>query len=169
LQPGGVLLVQMLGSDGSTSPVRVSAAGLLKLMNDCALQLVDTGDVPQDVYARYCFPVVPRTIEEATAPVAGPLADKLELLHCGLTHVASPYQAALDKTGDVAAFAKSYTAFTRAFSESSLREGLFKYGKASADALADQFYAAMEKALKARPHDYPFDDLTLSVMVRRRA
>ncbi len=65
LQPGGVLLVQMLGSDGSTDPVRVSAAGLLKLMNQCALQLVDAGDVPQDVYARYCFPVVPRTLEEA--------------------------------------------------------------------------------------------------------
>ena len=41
LQPGGVLLVQMLGSDGSSNPVRVSAAGLLKLMNECALQLVD--------------------------------------------------------------------------------------------------------------------------------
>jgi hypothetical protein len=168
LQPGGVLLVQMLGSDGSTDPVRVSAAGLLKLMNECALQLVDAGEVPQEVYARYCFPVVPRTIEEATAPVMGSLAGRLELLHCGLTQVASPYQAALDKTGDVTAFAKSYTAFTRAFSESSLREGLFRYGKASADALADRFYAAMEKALNASPQDYPFDDLTLAVMVRRR-
>lgn len=169
LQPGGVLLVQMLGSDGSANPVRVSAAGLLKLMNECALQLVDAGEVPQDVYARYCFPVVPRTIEEATAPVTGAFSGKLELLHCGLMQVASPYQAALDKTGDVAAFAKSYTAFTRAFSESSLRDGLFKYGKASAEALADRFYAAMEKALIARPRDYPFDDLTLAVMVRRRA
>ena len=98
----------------------------------------------------------------------GALADKFELLHCGLTPVASPYQAVLEKTGDVAAFAKSYTAFTRAFSESSLRDGLFRYGKASADALADRFYAAMEKALTARPDDYPFDDLTLAVMVRRR-
>lgn len=168
LQPGGVLLVQMLGSDGAADPVRVSAAGLLRLMNECALQLVDAGEVPQEVYARYCFPVVPRTVEEATAPVMGVLADRLELLHCGLTEVASPYQSALDKTGDIAAFAKSYTAFTRAFSESSLREGLFKYGKTSADALADQFYAAMETALKARPRDYPFDDLTLAVMVRRR-
>jgi gibberellin A4 carboxyl methyltransferase len=168
LQPGGVLLVQMLGSDGSTDPARVSAARLLKLMNECALQLVDAGEVPQDVYARYCFPVVPRTIEEATAPVTGALAGKLELLHCGLTEIASPYQLALEKTGDVAAFAKSYTAFTRAFSESSLRDGLFKYGKASADALADRFYAAMEKALNACPRDYPFDDLTLAVMVRRR-
>ncbi|MGD9923220.1 MAG: hypothetical protein AB7V13_17510, partial [Pseudorhodoplanes sp.] len=168
LQPGGVLLVQMLGSDGSADPVRVSAAGLLKLMNECALALVDGGEIPQDAYARYCFPVVPRTIEEATAPLTGPLAEKLELLHCALTPVASPYQLALDKTGDVAAFAKSYTAFTRAFSESSLRDGLFRYGKASADALADRFYASMEKALNARPHDYPFDDLTLAVMVRKR-
>ena len=30
LQPGGVLLVQMLGSDGSSNPVRVSAAGLVE-------------------------------------------------------------------------------------------------------------------------------------------
>lgn len=168
LQPGCVLLVQMLGSDGSANPVRVSAAGLLKLMNECALQLVDAGEVPQEVYARFCFPVVPRTIEEATAPVVGPLAGQLELLHCGLTQVASPYELALDKTGDVATFAKSYTAFTRAFSESTLREGLFRYGKFGADALADKFYASMESALNARPHDYPFDDLTLAVMVRRR-
>jgi hypothetical protein len=168
LQPGGVLLVQMLGSDGSANPVRVSATGLLKLMNECALQLVDAGEVPQEVYARYCFPVVPRTIEEAAAPVIGELSDQLELLHCGLTQVASPYQLALDQNGDVAAFAKSYTGFTRAFSESSLREALFQHGKASADALADRFYAAMEKALNMRPHDYPFDDLTLAVMVRRR-
>jgi gibberellin A4 carboxyl methyltransferase len=168
LQPGGVLLVQMLGTDGSAKPERVSAAGLLRLMNECALQLVDAGEVPQDVYAGYCFPVVPRTIEEATAPLTGALAEKLELLHCGLTPVASPYQAALEKTGDVAAFAKSYTAFTRAFSESSLREGLLRYGKAGADALADRFYTAMEKALTARLNDYPFDDLTLAVMVRRR-
>ena len=66
-------------------------------------------------------------------------------------------------------FAKSYTAFTRAFSESSLREGLFKYGKGGAAALADQFYASMQDALAARPRDYPFDDLTLAVIVRRRS
>lgn len=168
LQPGGVLLVQMLGSDGSRKPVRVSAAGLLKLMNECALALVDAGEIPERVYARYCFPVVPRTLEEAKAPVEGALADRLELLHCSLTQVASPYQAALDKTGDVAAFAKDYTAFTRAFSESSLREGLFRYGEGDPKALAEKFYALMQKALMERPRDYPFDDLTLAVMVRRR-
>lgn len=168
LQPGGALLVQMLGADGSASPVRVSAAGLLKLMNECALRLVDSGDVPQDVYARYCFPVVPRTIEEARAPIEGTLADRLELLHCSLTPVPSPYQMALEKTGDVAAFAKNYTAFTRAFSESSLHDGVFVHGKGDPKVLADRFYASMEDVLRARPNDYPFDDLTLAVMVRRR-
>lgn len=168
LRPGGVLLVQMLGSDDSTNPVRVSAAGLLKLMNECALELVDAGEIPNDVYARYCFPVVPRTVAEAAAPITGALADKLALLHCGLTVVPSPYQLALDKTGDVAAFAKSYTAFTRAFSETSLREGLFQYGKGSANALTEKFYASMQSTLIGRPNDYPFDDLTLAIMVRRR-
>lgn len=168
LQPGGVLLVQMLGSDGSVDPVRVSAAGLLKLMNECALQLVDAGEVPSEVYARYCFPVVPRTVEEATAPLTGPLADRLELLDCRLTPVPSPYQVALEKTGDAATFAKSYTAFTRAFSESSLRQAVFGFGRSGADVLADRFYAMMETRLAAHPHDYPFDDLTLAVLVRRR-
>jgi hypothetical protein len=168
LQAGGVLLVQMLGTDDSVRPLRVSAAGLLKLMNECARKLVDAGDLPAEAYARYCFPVVPRTIAEAAAPVTGPLAGKLELLHCGLTPVPSPYQLALEKTGDIATFAASYTAFTRAFSESSLREGLFRYGKGGADALADKFYASMRQALTEQPNDYPFDDLTLAVMVRRR-
>jgi hypothetical protein len=169
LQPGGVLLVEMLGADGSVDPVRVSAAGLLKLMNDCCLALVDAGEVPRDVYARYCFPVVPRTIAEARAPVEGPLADRLELLHCGLRPVPSPYQQAFEKTGDAVAFAKSYTAFTRAFSETSLTEGVFRFGKGGGKAIADRFYAMMESALAADPDAYPFDDLTLSVMVRRKA
>src|SRR5262245_60218151 len=118
LQPGGVLLVLMLGSDDSVDPIRISAAALLKLMNDCALQLIRAGDIPSDIYARYCFPVVPRTIAEASAPVEGALADRLELFHCGLTAVPSPYQRALESSGDVDRFARDYTAFTRAFSES---------------------------------------------------
>ncbi len=168
LQPGGVLLVQMLGSDGHVDPVRVSAAGLMRLMNECALELVNAGEIPREAYAHYCFPVVPRTVEEVSAPIVGPLADRLELLHCGLTAVPSPYQAALEKTGDVRSFAESYTAFTRAFSESSLREGLFRFGRKGPDVLADRFYAMMQSALAAHPQDYGFDDLTLAVMVRRR-
>jgi hypothetical protein len=137
-------------------------------MNACVLQLVDGGDIPQEAYAAYCFPVVPRTVEEASVPVTGVLAERLELLHCGLTRVASPYQAALEKTGDVAAFAEGYTAFTRAFSETSLRQGVFKFGRGDPAKLADRFYALMREALTARPEAYPFDDLTLAIMVRRR-
>lgn len=168
LQPGGVLLVQMLGSDGNDSSVRVSAAGLLKLMNDCALRLVDAGDIPPEAYANYCFPVVPRTIDEATAPVTGPLADRLELVHCSLTAIPSPYERALEKTGDVESFAEHYTAFTRAFSESSLTQGVFAFGRDKPAALADRFYAMMHSAIAAKPDAYNFGDLTLTVMVRRR-
>ena len=55
LQPGGVLLVRMLGSDGHADPVRVSAAGLLKLMNACGREMVDAGDIPEEAYATYSF------------------------------------------------------------------------------------------------------------------
>lgn len=169
LQPGGVLLVQMLGSDGNADPVRVSAAALMGLMNSCILDLVDGGQIPAEAYARYCFPVVPRTIAEAAAPLAGPLGERLELLHCGLTAVPSPYQAAYEKSGDAATFARDYVAFTRAFSESSLRDGVFRFAKGGAEAAADRIYGQMEEALAARPEAFPFDDLTLAVMVRRRA
>jgi hypothetical protein len=168
LQPGGILLVQMLGSDDSVDPVRVSAAALMGLMNTCILDLVDSGEIPAEVYARYCFPVVPRTIAEATIAVTGLLADRLELLHCGLTAVPSPYQAAYEKSGDAAAFARDYVAFTRAFSESSLRDGVFRFARGGADAAADRMYGLMQTALAARPDAYPFDDLTLAVMVRRK-
>lgn len=168
LQPGGVLVVQMLGADGTTDPVRVSAAGLLKLMNECALRLVDNGDIPQKAYAAYCFPVVPRTVEEASAPLKAALADRLELIYCGLDFVPSPYQMALEKTGDVAAFASNYIAFTRAFSESSLRRGVFNFGRGDPGKLADRFYAMMEEILAANPGAYPFDDLTLALIIRRR-
>lgn len=168
LKPGGVLIVQMLGSDGGVDPVRVSAAGLMHLMNLCIIEQIDSGDVPADVYSRYCFPVVPRTVTEATAPLSGPLGGRLELLHCGLTPVASPYRAALERTGDVAAFARDYTDFTRAFSESSLRDGVFRFARSGADAAVDRLYGAMRNALAERPDDYRFDDLTLAVVLRRR-
>jgi hypothetical protein len=89
------------------------------------------------------------------------------LLHCGLTSVPSPYEAALENTGDVASFAKNYTSFTRAFSETSLRQGIFNFGRGDPARLADRFYAMMESTLLARPQAYPFDDLTLAIMVRR--
>jgi gibberellin A4 carboxyl methyltransferase len=168
LQPSGVLIVQMLGADGDCNPVRVSAAGLLKLMNECALQLVNDGEISKEVYAAYCFPVVPRTVAEATVPLQAALADRLELIHCGLNVVPSPYRAALEKTGDVAAFARTYTAFTRAFSESSLRQGIFNLGRGDPGELSDRFYAMMEKGLAANPDAYPFDDLTLALILRRR-
>lgn len=168
MRPGGVLLVQMLGADGRTDPVRVSAAGLLKLMNECLIDMVRTGDIPADVYACFCFPVVPRTIEEATAPIRGVLAEEFELLHTGLTPVASPYEQALERTGDVAAFARAYVAFTRAFSESTLTSALFAHGSGDPKLLADKFYGLMQATLAAAPRAFPFDDLTLSVLVRRR-
>ena len=72
------------------------------------------------------------------------------------------------KTADATAFARSYTAFTRAFSESSLRQGLFEKGSGDPATVAGRFYGLMETALAATPEAYPFDDLTLAVMVRRR-
>lgn len=168
MRPGGVLLVQMLGADGTANPVRVSAAGLLNLMNACLVELVRAGEIPADVYARFCFPVVPRTVEEAIAPIRGALADRFELLHAGLVPVPSPYEQALARTGAVAGFARDYVAFTRAFSEATLTSGLFAHGKSDPTALADRFYGMMQARLEAGPHAYPFDDLTLSIMVRRR-
>src|SRR5690606_38830512 len=156
LQPGGVLLVQMLGADGGVDPVRVSAAGLMRLMNECILTLVDAGDIPGPVYAAYCFPVVPRTVAEAKAPVEGPLADRLEILHVGLTPVPSPYEAAYARTGDAAAFARDTVAFTRAFSESSLCDGLFRHGRGDPASLADRLYGLMAERLAANPTAYPF-------------
>ena len=111
---------------------------------------------------------MPRTAEEAAAPVTGPLADLLELLHCGLTHVPSPYELALKRTGDVESFAEHYTAFTRAFSESSLTQGVFVAGRGKPADLADRFYEMMRSALAAKPDAYRFDDLTLAIVVRRR-
>jgi len=167
LSPGGVLLVQMLGTDGRIAPPRVSAASLLGLMNKCLMALVADGAIPAEAYATYCFPVVPRTIEEAKAPIKGPLADRLELLHCKLDAVPSPYEQVLAETGDVKSFAASYTAFTRAFSETSLSGALFRSAP-DPKALADRFYAMLQQNLAENPNAYPFGDLTLSLIVRRR-
>jgi hypothetical protein len=67
------------------------------------------------------------------------------------------------------AFATSDTAFTRAFSdEQSDDMDCFHLDRPARMTWPTRFYAAMAKALTTRPNDYPFDDLTLAVMVRRR-
>ena len=52
--------------------------------------------------------------------------------------------------------------------KAALRQGVFAFGRGDPAKLTERFYALMEKALTARPEAYPFDDLTLAIMVRRR-
>jgi gibberellin A4 carboxyl methyltransferase len=169
LAPGGVLLVQMLGADLAGPEPRVSAAGLTRLMAGCLEQLVGEGLVRREVYAGWCFPVVPRTVEECLAPVReGPLAGAFEVVRCELTPVPSPYEEAFARTGDTTTFARDYAAFARAFSETSLAAGLFTPSGADPKVAADHLYGLMQARLRAEPEAYPFDDLTLTVALQRQ-
>ncbi len=169
LQPGGVLLVQMLGSDGRTDPVRVSAAGLLRLMNRmraatrrcrrdsagglCAL-LLSGGAAHDRRGGSACH-----GFARGQARIAALRADAGAVALSGLRST-GPAMSRRSRRATPPSPAPSARA--------ACGTGCFRYGKASADALADQFYAAMEQALTARPRDYPFDDLTLAIIVRRR-
>ena len=87
---------------------------------------------------RYILPVYARTPTEARSALEGPsapLRDHFEVLHCRTDPVANPYLEQWRADGDAAAYGRAYSAFVRAFTESSVREHLFAPGARTGDAV----------------------------------
>ena len=137
LSPGGGLLVQGI----ATTAEGTSARLLLEQMWDVAAALAGDGQIDADALDRYVFPVYCRTVDEATV-----LPEGLEVLSARVDEVANPYWERLEATGDREAYARDYTAFVRAFSESTMRDNLF--GSAE---LTDEFFTRFEAATAADP------------------
>jgi hypothetical protein len=150
----------------------VSARKLLALMGQVASDFAAAGRLKPDVLRAYVFPVYPRSVAEAVAPVAGdgPLADRFGIDAAETHPVANPYLDRYRADGDAARYAHDYIAFVRAFSASAFREGLFVPGTTGedADALVDAFYGELEARVRADPDAGVFEDWTLSVVLARR-
>jgi gibberellin A4 carboxyl methyltransferase len=168
LAPGGRLLVQGIGTDDRG---RVSAARLLDQMWRVAVSLRDRGLLAGATLARFVFPVYCRTATEAAAPLqAGePLADRLELVSSRMAEVANPYWEQLEGGAAPAEYASQYTAFVRAFSESTLDRELFVPGARGADPeeVRDEFFAEFERATAADPDLGRYEAFILTLVFAR--
>jgi hypothetical protein len=141
-------------------------------MSAVALELSESGSLDRAVLGEYVFPVYCRSAAEARAPIedGGPLAGSFEVVSLASHEVANPYWEMLEESGDRDAYASTYTAFVRAFSESTLERGLFSPGAIGIDpkALCDEFFAAFERATAADPEAGRFEAYVLTVILARR-
>jgi SAM dependent carboxyl methyltransferase len=175
LAPGGRLIVQAVGSDlGGEAGPRVTARRLLRAMTDVARDLVEAGALSEAAFERYLLPAYARTVDEALAPPrrpGSPVAEAFEVVACRTDPVANPYLARWRADGDAGAYARSYAAFIRAFTESSLRDGLFAPGalggRPPGDFL-DDYFARLAARFAADPEGDRFEDWTLTVVLERR-
>jgi cyclopropane-fatty-acyl-phospholipid synthase len=171
LAPGGRLVVQMVGSEPSSDGDHITARRLLQAMAAIAHDMVDAGALDGAAVDRYVLAVYARTADEARGPLdESPLRDQLELIECRTDPVANPYLTKWRDDHDARAYATSYAAFVRGFTESSLRAHLFEPGAlgASADERLEEFFTRLTERFAADPERDAFEDWTLTVVVSRR-
>jgi hypothetical protein len=166
LEAGGRLVVQMVGT---TEAGEVTADRLLAAMAAVAGTMADDGALDPRAVERYVLPVYARTPTEARRPLdEDPRLHEAFAVHDVRTDpVANPYLDQWRKDGDRTAYAASYAAFVRGFTESSLRLHLF--GADPPDGLVDDYFARLEARFAADPEADAFDDWTLTVVLERTA
>jgi cyclopropane-fatty-acyl-phospholipid synthase len=174
LAPGGRLIVQMVGTDIPPPPAApaVTARALLRAMAEVAGDMAREGVLDPAVVDAYVLPVYARTVDEARAPVDDPgssLAGRFTIEVARVDPVANPYLDRWRADHDDAVYGRSYAAFVRGFTESSLREHLFGPGTRSgtpAEAL-DDYFARLERRFAADPEADAFEDWTLTVVLSK--
>ncbi len=174
LASGGRLLVQMVGTDSGSDGVEpnVTARRLLRAMHDVASEMANEGLLDPGAVERYILPVYARTVDEARAPLLradSPVHEAFTEVECRTDPVPNPYFTKWRSDHDAAAYATSYAAFVRGFTESSLREHLFGPGTSSGsvDAALDQYFARLTARFEADPERDRFEDWTLTVVLAR--
>ncbi len=147
---------------------KVSAAALLQLMWQIATTMADDSSLDRSVLVQYLFPVYCRSKEEATAPVAtgGLLAKDFGIVSAEISETGNPYWEQFQESGDAAGYARSYTAFVRAFAESTLIKNLFASSAKSSE-LCDEFFARFENSISQDPSRGKYEAWILRLILAR--
>lgn len=164
LVPGGKLLVQVFGRDGQHS----TSHGIYDVLSDAILDQVEGGKVPRDYYERLVFPIYFRTLEELLAPLTSDkgLLHAFRIEQMGSWEVPVPFNKNLEATGNRAAWARDYTGFLRAFSESILAAAM--PDGVPVPETVDRVYQRVEERLAADPVRYEFHYISVAALLTRR-
>ncbi len=165
LVPGGKVLVEVFGE----SEAGRTCDGIYDVLNDAVLEVLDAGLIDSTAYETYYQPVYFRTLDELVAPVAGdsaPLAGLFSLDHARAYEVAVPFVETFAKTGDVAAYARAYTDFFRAFTEPVLKAA---FVARDPQALANEVFARAERLVRDHPERYAFNYVSVAALLTRIA
>ena len=161
---GGKLLVEVFGRDGAFS----TSHGIYDVLSDALLDAVEDGRLPRKIYRDLIFPIYFRNLTELIAPLESDddLARCFRIEKKGGWEVPAPFNLEREKTGDVAAWARSYTGFMRAFTEPILAAAI-PPPYAESDIVQD-IYQRVEQRLAADPDRYELHYIALGVLLTRR-
>jgi hypothetical protein len=159
----GKLLVQVFGRDERHS----TSYGIYDVLSDAILDQVEAGLLPKATYEQLVFPIYFRTLEELVAPLKTEkaLGQTFQIEHQEAKEVPVPFNTALAATGDKCDWARSYTGFLRAFTESILAGAMA--GDVSKSDLVDQIYQQVEKRLTEDPSRYEFHYISVAALLTR--
>jgi hypothetical protein len=164
LVPGGKLLV---ATPGDTEDVFVSD-GLADVLNDAYLDLVATGLLKREELERFTMPVYFRTVAELLAPLrqaGSPVCGAFTVDRAEALEVPAPFIVELQRSGDVAAYARSYTGFIRAITEPVVQAALNQSEHATQT--IDHLYARIQARLQAEPVRYLFRYILVAALLTR--
>lgn len=164
IPPGGYLLVQQFGSNET----HCTAHGIADAVHDTLRQLVLEGNLPEGVYRDFYFPVAYRDLDALLDPLrADPEVQSVLGIECADTFE-SPvsFNEAFARDGDVAAWARAYTGFVRAFSDALLTTVVL--GQGAPESLVDTIYQQLERRLAEDPERYRFHYVSVGALLRRR-
>jgi gibberellin A4 carboxyl methyltransferase len=165
LVAGGRLLVQVFGC----ADLHRTCDGIYDALNDAMLEVLDAGIIDRDGYESFYQPVYFRSLDELTAPVAGPdapLAPLFQLERAETYEVAVPFVEAFRQTGDRGVFAKDYTDFFRAFTEPVVR--LVFAAIPQLDRLIGEIFERAERLIREHPDRYEFHYVAVAMLLIRR-
>ncbi|MDP5216430.1 hypothetical protein Q5Y75_04305 [Ruegeria sp. 2205SS24-7] len=163
--PGGKLLIEVFGAGEALR----TCDGIYDVLNDAVLDALKAGMLTQEAYARYYQPVYMRTLDEVMAPFEDSHSDLSTLFtleRSELYEIPVSFVEAFKQNGDVEAYAKAYTDFFRAFTETSLRLNLSD--SADLDGLVRYVYTRAEQRVRETPERYPFNYIAMAVLLTRK-
>jgi hypothetical protein len=135
--------------------------------------LAREGRIDAGALEQYIFPVYFREAHEVRAPFerGRDLKGAFDIVELSNELYPTSHEEAFKQHGDAVAYAAAYVGYVRAYSEATLRAGLFEPSTSSpaeADALADIFYDRLEQLFRDEPGRHASETQSMTLVLRRR-